>query len=130
LQLRIEKIAQKKRESKMIKELIKLSTSLDEKGFTNEANYLDVVIQKIAEEYGSFDENPQSEEYQDYEDQAMIEESMKASGNAEMLADLIAAGDPAMGHDENILKERLTALFLEDSSKDFVSKVIGILRNT
>jgi len=40
--------AGRKKETKMINELIKLATHLDKRGFTKEADYLDAVIKKYA----------------------------------------------------------------------------------
>ena len=48
-------LGQEENKKKMIKELINLATHLDNKGFRKEADYLDVVIRKMAEESVSTD---------------------------------------------------------------------------
>jgi hypothetical protein len=109
----------------LIKELTALASSLDEKGLINEANEIDKLLTKAAEDFGSFDLNQQSEEYFDYENQGEVEGLIRQEADAEKLADLIAAGDPATGEDESQLKEELTSLFLGDEYSDLIAKIMA-----
>jgi len=111
----------------MIKELIGLATELDKKGLVSEASAVDKIILKMSEDFGSFDENPQSEEYFDYKDQAQVEGFMRQEADAEKLADLIASGDSATGEDEVRLREELTGLFLKDEHSGLVSEAMAIV---
>jgi|14BtaG_2_1085337.scaffolds.fasta_scaffold10776_6 hypothetical protein len=107
----------------MIKELISLATELDKKGLVKEANVIDKIINKMAEDFGSFDENPQSEEYFDYENKSEVEGLMRQEADAEKLAGLIASAGPY----ESQVDEELTSLFLEDEYSTLVSRVMSII---
>ena len=66
----------------MIKQLIKLANHLDKKGLTKEADYLDTVISKYAEEQKSEDAGESDEEASDGEtvEQAAVKKLNEANG--------------------------------------------------
>jgi|15BtaG_2_1085339.scaffolds.fasta_scaffold00046_20 hypothetical protein len=111
----------------MLKELISVATSLDEKGFQKEADALDVIITKMAEDFGSFDTDPQSEEYFDYEDQDQVERLMGSEADAELLSDLIVGGGPVTGKGAADLKQRLLSVLLKDEFTPLTEKILKVL---